>query len=307
MLAAHRPLTGPPPRASGEVERARPGGHPVIGLAVSGCLPGVVLTKVNRVMNLALQQAAYHEHIRRGADELLSAIRTGPLDAEVSDCPGWTLRELVNHIGQVHQWARSVIETGSPERNTTGMEPDEDPVRWYEKQVDRLLSLLTSTDPKKPTWTLAPGYRFVDFWSRRQAHEVAMHAVDAARAVGRTATYDPELAADGIEEVLGVMVPRMARRTKRLPELPGPLLLQCTDRPTRWLLQPSPPPANIEEWQLDWRPVADDEPVPDSLTVRSGTAEALLLALWKRRADDGPSVDGDQAVAEAFFASKLTP
>lgn len=256
-------------------------------------------------MSSDLQPAAYHDYIRRGADEILSAIRRGPLDATVPDCPGWTLLELVDHLGGVHQWATSVIETGSPERDTTGIGAGDDPARWYENQVGRLLDVLTATDPKQPTWTMLPDYRFVDFWSRRQAHEVAMHAIDAARAIGLSAGYDAELAADGIEEVLGVMAPRMARRYEQVPDLRGPLLLDCTDVPPRWLLRPTATPPT--DWQLDWQALDADDPLPDAAATRSDTAENLLLGLWKRRTDGVSRVSGDRAVVDAFFASRLTP
>ena len=37
------------------------------------------------------------------------------LDAPVAHCPGWTLRDLADHLGGVHQWAAHAVVAGTPD------------------------------------------------------------------------------------------------------------------------------------------------------------------------------------------------
>ncbi|MEQ4204048.1 maleylpyruvate isomerase family mycothiol-dependent enzyme [Actinopolymorpha sp. B9G3] len=252
----------------------------------------------------------YQAFIRTAAAELQAAVRVGPEDTPVPACPGWTLRDLVAHLGAVHEWAASIVASGAAERPErvapatppTGAELTE----WYDQQVRLLLETLARTDPAQACWTHQRGYRVAAYWSRRQAHELAMHLVDAESALGRTPHYDAGLAVDGIGEVLDVWLPRVAAYTKRHPDLAGPLALRCTDRPELWLLAPCPDTApKITGPHLGGAP-QPGAGGPVVAEIRGGAVD-LLLALWKRLDLDQLTVEGDADVARRFLASALTP
>lgn len=234
----------------------------------------------------------FQELIRANAYAMIDSSRLVSLDTRVPSCPDWNLRELLIHVGQVHEWVRAVIT--HRDANWVDSVPDDhaDVRGWYLDQAEQLLQLLETTPPDQPCTGHQPSNQRAGYWSRRQAHEVAMHKVDADLAAGKPASYDPALAADGVAEVLDVWLPVIVRRIGP-PELSEPVALIRTDGPERWLLTPTPDgPATLGP-QL---------PAIDTEEVISGTADDLVRALWKRPAN--VTVSG--AAADRLLASKLT-
>ena len=41
--------------------------------------------------------------------QFAAAARQSNLDAEVTHCPGWTVRDLVRHLGEIHLWAAAHV------------------------------------------------------------------------------------------------------------------------------------------------------------------------------------------------------
>ena len=72
---------------------------------------------------------------------------------------------------------------------------------WYDDSSGALLDLLSRSTPDTPCWTFGPPPHTARFWFRRQAHEHAVHALDAHASQGRVAPVDPALALDGVDEV----------------------------------------------------------------------------------------------------------
>jgi uncharacterized protein (TIGR03083 family) len=252
----------------------------------------------------------YQALIRGDADELLAGLATADIAAPVPACPDWTVRDLVEHLGRIHQWARlnacSGLDSTSPKHPTSGPAEGERLASWYAGCVDDLLETLTTTDPARPCWTFQHGNRVARFWSRRQSHELAMHRNDLQAAIGLAYRYEPAHAVDGIGEVLDVFLER--RKVYGVPPLDvaAPVLIECTDRPERWLLVPEP--GDPIEHHADGPSLSDAQVAAAAARVR-GTAAGLLLAMWKRQdaAGAGLVIDGDAALAGRFLASKLTP
>ncbi|GAA5023562.1 maleylpyruvate isomerase family mycothiol-dependent enzyme [Actinopolymorpha pittospori] len=253
--------------------------------------------------------ATYQRLLRAHGDALLDALATGPSTTKVPTCPDWTLRDLVHHVGQIHHWATAIVRTGTgPNHPQLHAEEGEDVGEWYAERLQNLLDALAQTDPDTPTWGFGPCCRTARFWSRRQTHEAGMHRVDAELAIGRSPLVDPILAVDGVSEVFDVMMARVAERTGTTPTLPAPVLLECTDRPERWLLCPddgSDAPALPKTLGPD---LPDDLAATAVAAVR-GRAGDLWLALWGRDVAAGctPMIDGDAEVARALLASRLVP
>jgi uncharacterized protein (TIGR03083 family) len=235
---------------------------------------------------VALAPLTYLAHLERAAGDVAGRLESGDLDAPVPGCPGWTLTDLAHHLGGIHRWARiAVVEGPSDERTVDAPSDGAALVDWFRAGASALTETLRATDPATPCWTFGPRPRSAAFWFRRQAHETVLHAHDAAASQGAAAPLDPELALDGVDEVVTMFFPRQ-RRLGRTAPLPAALGLTSTEG-GRWVLG------------------RDGDP---DATV-SGPAEALLLLLWHRIGLDDPrlAVSGSRAAADAVLAGALTP
>jgi uncharacterized protein (TIGR03083 family) len=247
---------------------------------------------------IPLPPTDYLPHLSSAAAEFERLLRTADLDAPVVACGDWNLRELGAHLGNVHRWATRIVLTGKAVPQDFEPDPGGDLADWYAASANELLTTLRDSDPAAPTWHFTVAEQVKAFWFRRQAQEVVMHLFDAARAAGRETLIDPLLAADGVDEVFTVMMPRVRKRNGP-PPLPEPLLFRAVDTGHTWLWSPA-----------DEGPVV--EPVAGKADPRAkveGTAQDLLLVLWKRLAleETAARAVGDESVARDFLAAKLTP
>ena len=220
------------------------------------------------------------------ADVLAHAALSGEagLASPVQCCGDWTLRDLTEHLGAVHRWAARAVRTGERLGDTDPL-PVMDAaelLEWFRTGVADLVRDLA--DPDQPCRTLV-GAGTAAWWQRRQALETAVHRLDAQRAVGAAATINPALAADGVGEVLDVMFPRQVRLERAQMPTHG-LELVADDVQQRWQLGSG-----------------------DVVATVSGSAQELLLLLWRRMSvgDAALSIDGDPAEAAAVLDRQLTP
>jgi uncharacterized protein (TIGR03083 family) len=242
-----------------------------------------------------LERATYLDHVRADVERTAVLVTSGPLDAAVESCPGWDLAKLANHMGDVHRW---VIECVTTARRPTGAD-HEPPDRadagalaaWLRDGAARMIDVLSTADESAPTWHPFPIERVVGIWPRRQAHENAVHRVDAETAVGARTPIDPVLASDGVDEYFELVLPRLvAREHTALPS--GSIHVHCTDVDGEWI-------AELTDGGL----VVRREHAKGDAAVR-GPAEALLLRLWNRVGDGAAGIEivGDRDVAAAWLA-----
>jgi uncharacterized protein (TIGR03083 family) len=148
--------------------------------------------------------------IRRDG-EIMAAVPEDRLGAPVPSCPEWDVAGLHAHTGWVHRWVTYVAglaEGEKPKRDGIASGPGDEPLLpWFRQGLDALLDALGSTSPDKAVFTLA-GVQPASWWLRRIAHETAMHRWDLQSALGEADPFDPALAADGIDELFDVMLPR---------------------------------------------------------------------------------------------------
>ncbi|HEU5302249.1 MAG TPA: maleylpyruvate isomerase family mycothiol-dependent enzyme [Acidimicrobiia bacterium] len=178
------------------------------------------------------------DYLRAITDEsaaLLAAAQRAGLDAPVPSCPGWDVAELLGHIGGVQRWAAEMSQL-QPDAERLPRDRNAIPARdarpgWFRAVTDELVRAL-DRPVDTPAWTWIPPAT-VGFWQRRQAHEAAMHRVDAELAAGLDAPrIDAELAADGIDEFLAVV---KAFSNPRLAGQGETLHFHCTDVDGEWL------------------------------------------------------------------------
>jgi uncharacterized protein (TIGR03083 family) len=220
---------------------------------------------------------------------------SGGLDVAVPWVPEWRTRDLVGHLGTVHRWATYILRAGSAEPPLA--EARESPphdgnlLEWYETGLVELVATLRTTPPEAPAWHMSPAAKQVAAsWARRQAHELVVHRMDLeAAARVPHAPIDPELAEDGVDELLGIVLPRWAH-TAPLAGADATIGVSCTDTGRTWSV-------HVARGDLTVHPNrAGDE----DASVH-GDATALLLHLWGRPAD--VVVDGDPS-AEALLRGR---
>ena len=237
-----------------------------------------------------LSRDTYLTSLTRDADAFAALLRGADTAARVPTCPGWDVGDLARHLGGVHRWAHDIVVTGTPDEEPDGPIDRGELVAWFVEGASQLVEALSNADPSTPAWTFGPKPRLVEFWVRRQPHETSMHLRDLRRALGVAHDLDVAFAADGVDEVVTMMTPRQIR-LERIPPIEHGVRLVLSDVPsTSYVL-------------------AGDCTDPDAPTVATvtGTAEQLLLALWRRTAIVELTIEGDAEAAQEAFSRALTP
>jgi uncharacterized protein (TIGR03083 family) len=225
--------------------------------------------------------------VRREGEALIAAARTGS-DAPVPTCGDWTVEDLARHVWQVYANVTLYVSTRATGRPDKLPElPAGDPVELLAGQLDELVSALHDVEPDTPIWTWvfdAPDAAI--FWARRMAHESAVHRFDAQNAHGIRQPVDAELAADGIDELIDVIVPRVYGRDQ-VTGPNGSVALRATDG---------------DEWFLELAPdgVRRTELIESPQVTAAGTSSALLLALYSRVPWTSLELDGDATVLDTW-------
>lgn len=236
------------------------------------------------------------EYLRALSDEgsRLRQVASGHLDAPVPSCPGWTVRDLVAHVGSVHRWATRFVAEGlerpTPEASeaellATGRSID-NLLEWSQLGHEALLDALRTAPADLQCWSFLPAPSPLVFWARRQAHETTIHRIDVelAASIGRTATaltpVPVELAADGIAELLEGFLRRRRRDATTEDEPSAGVVVVAEDAERTWT------------FRLVGRVVVPaEEPALGSFEVR-GSAEQLYRMLWNRRVDADEMLPG---------------
>ncbi len=236
--------------------------------------------------------AEYLPHLERLAATMTTALADADLDAPVLACAPWTVRDVARHVTFVHAWAAGAVAEGHPDTPEGPLpETSADAAAGYRASADRLLGVLRAADPDAPAWGFGPKPRTVAFWLRRQPHEVAMHLVDVLAAQGLDAAPDPRLAADGVDEVVTLFLPRQVR-LGRIPPLERSLAVVVEETGDRWTL------------------AGDGTAAPAQADATlTGPADVVLRLLWGRTTLDAAPVrlDGDEAAARAVLAGGIVP
>jgi len=237
----------------------------------------------------------FDTHVQHLADHgraLAESAAAAGLDAPTPTCPEWAVRDLVTHVSQVHRWAGSYVTTGRATPPNADDRPEAAPadgelLDWYRAGHDALVTSLRGAPADLDCWSFLPAPSPREFWARRQAHETAIHRVDADRAAGREPVIDPALAADGIDELLHGFFARS--RGSLLSDPARKLAIRAADTGDGWTMTIGPDKRTTTS-------TADD----DADTTVTGDAVALYLLLWNRGGRDGLTVDGDESLLDLW-------
>lgn len=218
-------------------------------------------------------------------------------DEPVPGCPDWTSRDLIQHLGTIHRWAGAIVLSGQRIEIPTPVFGD-DLVDWYAGTAAALLAALQAVDVDEPVPNFSRINETAGFFRRRQMHEVSIHAVDAAQALGLPESewqIEPVIAADGVEEVLHVFFPRLTARGRR-PDVRSRIRVSATDTGQSWVIAP---PSG------DGLPPVLLHSSLDADTTVEGTAHDLYLALWHRVSAE--RLTFEDADGRALFDGYTTP
>jgi len=218
----------------------------------------------------------------RLADEAERVLLSDP----VPTCPEWTVGQLVEHVGGVHRWAAAIVSRGllqdlPADEQTAFAAPQNrgELLPWYRAGARELINALKAAPDDLRAFVFLKGAPPAKhFWARREAHETAIHRVDALAArLGRLpttaeASIATDFALDGIDELVGGFVPRRSSRLR-------------TDEPFRMTIAPTDADVAWTVAVSDQPPVVIREADPTAHALVTGTAAALYLGLWNRGDD----------------------
>lgn len=237
--------------------------------------------------------------IRQEGQRFAEAARGVGPETIIEMCPGWTMRDLVRHLSEIHLWAAAHVA-----RRTTKMwvddlaelseswpelavfwPDDDDLVDYYLATNSNLVRQLQSAPADVEAMTFLPAPSPLAMWARRQAHETSIHRFDAQNAGGSISGFEPGFAVDGIDELLMAFAPR----ANKFPiEDTRAMVVHASDTGDRWRVTLGPEGINTDR---------RDGPADVTLT---GRAADMYLAVWNRDANLTIDVVGDLGLLDAW-------
>ncbi|GAA1258994.1 maleylpyruvate isomerase family mycothiol-dependent enzyme [Oryzihumus leptocrescens] len=137
----------------------------------------------------------------------LRSVAPRALDRPVPECEGWVGADVLRHTALVYLHKVETMRRGDwpdpwpPE----GIEEAE-PLGLIVDAHGQLVAELDARDPAEHARTWWPPDQSVGFWVRRMAHETSVHRRDVESAAGEGTPIAADLAVDGVDEVLTIML-----------------------------------------------------------------------------------------------------
>jgi len=219
----------------------------------------------------------------------------------VQTCGEWTIADLAFHLYEVQRFWVHIIgnRPAGPETYEHPDLPADIPFA-LRAITGQLVDLLASAEPADTAWSWSDNHT-VGFTIRRQIHEALVHHADATMAVGLDLPEVPPLvAADGIDELVGVMLTGIPEWATFLPAAEF-VQLHSTNTDDRWTMSLGKISGTSAQTGVtyDGLPAADrigDDTRPD-LTI-AGSAFDLLLWLWGRVPPTSLTLTGEAEIAD---------
>lgn len=230
--------------------------------------------------------------------------RVAALSADDAEVPvpaisEWSVEKLVRHVTFVHRMACAALTSSASDGMRAAIagvsKPERGPRAFddYRESAATMLERYASVDPEQAvaTWQ---GVGTPEYWVRRQLHEVTVHRFDlqdalCARGGPKPDRADPDAAADGVAEWAEAFLTRVP--LTQLDGVAGRTVHLHTDDGTGM------------ELFLDFTGdavVVTREHRKGDVALR-GSAEDMLLAVWRRRPLDVLDIVGDGTVAHALY------
>jgi uncharacterized protein (TIGR03083 family) len=243
---------------------------------------------------------ALEEHTQRLAEHA----RAAGAEASVPTCPGWTVADLVAHVGQTQHWASQIVEHRivDPSRLPTEFpeapgEPDAWPA-WLSATAARAAAACSDAALDAAVFNPSGDFRTgTRFWLRSLLNEAVIHGVDAAAAAGSDHTdIDTDIAAELVTNHLAMLTSPgwAAQRADSAAALRG------DGQTLHWHATDEPNLGDSGEWLVERRPDGATwrhRHATADVTIQA-PARSLLLVLTRRvpltdPAANNITVDGD--------------
>ncbi|WP_040803367.1 maleylpyruvate isomerase family mycothiol-dependent enzyme [Nocardia concava] len=254
-------------------------------------------------LNTERGRRAIIEHTRRLAE---SAAAAGP-HAAVPTAPKWTVRELVEHVGQTQNWVAEIIERRISDPTQLPMEMAALPAdpsdweAWLAESAQRVADACSDDAFDAPVFNpAADGRSGTRFWLSSMLNEAVVHGFDAAAAANRPVDIDSDVAAALITNHLAMLTaptwemqrPESAHALRGTGQTLQWLATDIADETGAWFVE-------RRSDGVTWQPGTHAADV-----MVSGPAQSLLLTLTRRlpltEATD-ITVDGDPALAQHWL------
>jgi uncharacterized protein (TIGR03083 family) len=233
----------------------------------------------------ALAPERYFELIDADTERMLAVAALG-LDDAVSSCPGWTVGDVVAHQAMVYAHkVRVMADNGWPDPWPPAELDGLPPLDFLRDAKDDLFQEFARHDVAEQTTTFGDDTS-VMFWARRMALEVAVHRVDAELGHDSVTPIPDDLATDGVDEILEVMLHGNWAEWGAKTTHPVDASVAVHTGGLRWRVAAT-------EAVVD---VAVGAAEPTDATV-SGEPADVFLWLWGRRGDDAVEIAGDRRAA----------
>jgi uncharacterized protein (TIGR03083 family) len=256
-------------------------------------------------LNAEHARRAIVEYTRRLAE---SAAAAGP-EAAVPTTPGWTITDLVEHMGQSQHWVAEIIErriTDPTKLPTEVAVLPTDPSQWQawlSESAQRVASACSDDALDAPVFNPAADERSgTRFWISSALNEAVIHGFDAANAAGRPADIDADIAAALISNHLAMLT----SPTWEMQRSESAHAIRGTGQRLQWLATDIADDAGA--WFVERRPDgATWQPgIQQADVTVTGPARSLLLTMTRRlsltdREATTISVDGDTELAQHWL------
>jgi uncharacterized protein (TIGR03083 family) len=229
----------------------------------------------------------YLAWVRAESARLGEVARMG-LDAAVPSCPGWTVDSVVRHLAEVYEHKLEVLRLGGRPEDWPPDFSGRESLEWSDEARAAIVVALEKAGTELPTWTFSPRDGTTAFWHRRMAHETVVHRIDVEQAHQVVTPIDPDLALDGIDEILYPTIggPWWEEGDT---EHPVDATLRLTAAGRSWTLR-------LDATTVDVQQAA----AGDAAAEVFGEPAAVYLWLWGRVGDNAVEFAGDEEVVRAF-------
>jgi uncharacterized protein (TIGR03083 family) len=241
-----------------------------------------------RRMTLSPERAAFYlACLQSDSARLAEAGRLG-LTADVPSCPGWTVESVLRHTATVYLHKVEILRLGELPDPWPPNFDDRDALDLYDEARAAIVPALQEAGTDLPTWTFSPDDKTSAFWYRRMALETAVHRVDAELAHDAVTPVDQELALDGIDELLTLMLggPWWEEGDT---EHPVNATIRVTAEGRSWTIR-------LDATSAAVTPGAEGEVDAEI----SGEADSVFLWLWGRRDLSAVQTAGSDTAVQAF-------
>lgn len=253
--------------------------------------------------------ADYIGYVASEGDKFAAAADKGSLEADVAACDDWNMRALVRHLGLIHLWAAAHVAFSSDDwldssddipalsrywPDLAASWPDDtELVGWYRRTNENLVRVLRSMPDDHECMTFLPAPTALTMWSRRQASEIAIHRFDAEHARSIPSHFEPEFAADMLDELLSGFASRPRSEGAEEIEVESERILHvhAEDVDEHWFL-------TIGREAIDTSREGSDA----DLTV-TATAAELYLLMWNRTDESTVTLTGDPNLMDIWRES----